>query len=97
MWGNRKLVIEFKSRLKNITRDFDDAQKMFNEINCIVCWDVSDDDVQALSDTGITVDRIETSPIAASAPQIIPNSTHRLILSGFVQPIYVIDLKLALS
>jgi hypothetical protein len=48
LWGNRRLVIEFKSRLKNITRDCDDAQKIFNEINCLVCWDVSDDDARAL-------------------------------------------------
>lgn len=97
LWGNKKLVIEFKSRLKNITKDFDDAQKMFDEINCIVCWEVSDEDVQALSEIGITVERLLPSPIAIPGPSIIPHSTHRLILSGFVQPIYVIDLKLALS
>jgi anti-sigma regulatory factor (Ser/Thr protein kinase) len=97
MWGNKKIVIEFKSRLRNITRDFDDAQKMFDEINCIVCWDVSDEDVQALRDVGITVERIESSPISPKNPQIIPNSTHRMILSGMVQPIYVIDLKSVLS
>jgi hypothetical protein len=95
--GNKKLVIEFKSKLKNITRDFDDALKMFNEINCIVCWEVSDDDVQALRDIGITVEKIETSPVLGSPPPLIPHSTHRLILSGFVQPISVIDLKLVVS
>jgi molecular chaperone HtpG len=93
LWGNKRLVIEFKSRLKNITRDFDDAQKMFNEINCLVCWDISDDDVQALADLGITVERIERSPLSTTSAPIIPHSTHRMILSGFVQPIYVIDLK----
>ena len=97
LWGKRKLVIEFKSKLRNIVRDFDDAGKMFNEINCIVCWEVSDEDIQALSKIGITVERIVPSPIAAGNSQIIPNSTHRLILSGFVNPIYVIDLKLIFS
>jgi hypothetical protein len=96
LWGNRKIVVEFKSKLRNITRDFDDALKMFNEINCIVCWDVSDQDVQALSDIGITVQRIEPSPIAGPSSSIIPHSTHQLILSGFVNPVSVIDLKLAL-
>ncbi|MBI3664327.1 MAG: ATP-binding protein [Acidobacteria bacterium] len=97
LWGNKKLVIEFKSRLRNITKDFDDAQKMFNDINCIVCWEITDEDRQALAEIGITVERLESSPIAVPNPQVIPHSTHRLILSGFVQPIYVIDLKLVLS
>jgi molecular chaperone HtpG len=97
LWGNKKLVIEFKSKLRNITRDFDDMLKMFNEINCIVCWDVSDQDVQALRDMGITVEKLEPSPIAGVDPSAIPNATHRLILSGFVSPISVIDLKAVLS
>jgi hypothetical protein len=97
LWGHKKLVIEFKARLKNITRDFEDAQKMFNEINCLVCWEVSGEDVQALADLGITVEKIDPSPLSTTSAPIVPHATHRMVLSGFVQPIYVIDLKVVLS
>ena len=97
LWGKRKIVVEFKSKLRNITRDFDDAAKMFNEINCVVCWDVTDEDIQALRDTGITTEKIGISPIAEPSHSMIPHSTHRLVLSGFVQPVYVIDLKAVLA
>ena len=93
-WGRKKLVIEFKARLKNIIRDFNDAQKLFNEIDCIVCWNVSEDDKDLLrSKLGIEVEEIEENVLSQRHTQIIPHSTHKLLLSGFTKPIYVIDLK----
>ncbi len=92
-WGNKKLVIEIKSRLKNILRDFNDEQKLFDEIDAIVCWDVSEEDKQAMSNKGIELEQISTSSLSSSRPKQVPNSTHELILSGFTKPIYVIDLK----
>jgi hypothetical protein len=96
MWGNKKLVLEFKSKLSSIIRDFDDAQKMFNEINGIVCWEVTDSDIQAMNAIGITVERIQTSPLTGQGSNILPHATHTMLLSGFIPPIYVIDLKLVL-
>ena len=92
-WGNKKIVFEIKSKLKNILKDFNDEQKMFDEIDCIVCWDVSDEDKQAMKNRGIELEKIEFSSLSSGNNKIIPNSTHQLILSGFVAPIYVIDLK----
>lgn len=92
-WGHKKLVFEIKSKLKNVLKDFNDEQKMFDEIDCIVCWNVSDEDNQAMKNRGITLESLELSTLSSSVSKIIPNSTHKLILSGFVAPIYVIDLK----
>lgn len=92
-WGNKKIVFEIKSKLKNILKDFNDEQKMFDEIDCIVCWDVSDEDNQAMKNRGITLEEIEFSSLSSLSNKIIPNSTHKLILSGFISPIHVIDLK----
>ncbi|WP_281989326.1 ATP-binding protein [Aquimarina aggregata] len=92
-WGNKKLVVEIKSRLKSILRDFNDEQKLFDEIDAIVCWDVSEEDEQAMSDKGINLEDISTSSLSPSNPKQIPNSTHELILSGFTKPIYIIDMK----
>ena len=91
-WGNKKLVFEFKSKLKNILRDFKDQQKMFNEINCIVCWDVDDEDKQAMHNKGLTLNDIKMSPLSTDA-SLLPHATHQLVLSGFVSPIYIIDMK----
>lgn len=96
-WGSKKLVIEFKSRLKNIIKDFNDARKLFDEINCIVCWDVSDNDKDMLRKRlSIDVEKIEPSVLTEHS-QIIPHSTHKLLLSGLIKPIYVIDLKKVLE
>ena len=96
-WGTKKLVFEFKSRLKNIVKDFSDAQKLFNEIDCIVCWGITDDDKDILSaKLGIDVEEVAEN-ILSQRTQVIPHSTHKLLLSGFVKPIYVLDLKKILS
>lgn len=92
-WGRKKLVIEFKSKLKNIIKDFNDSQKLFDEIDCIVCWDVSDEDRQMLrSRLGVEIEEIEPN-ILSQRTQTIPHSTHKLLLSGFTKPIYILDLK----
>ena len=92
-WGRKKLVIEFKSKLKNIIKDFNDAQKLFDEIDCIVCWGVSDEDRQMLRlRLGIEIEEIAPN-ILSQRTQIIPHSTHKLLLSGFTKPIYILDLK----
>ncbi len=92
LWGSKKLVIEFKSKLKNIIKDFSDAKKMFDEINCIVCWDVTEEDIQAFKKVGVDLEEISAS-IFSKSDDVIPNSTHKLSLSGFTRPIYIIDLK----
>jgi hypothetical protein len=93
-WGRKKKVIEFKSKLRNIVKDFNDAVKMFNEMDCIVCWDISEDDKQELrTKLAVEVEDIVVNPLGPENTQIFPNSTHKLTLSGFTAPVYVIDLK----
>jgi hypothetical protein len=93
-WGRKYKIIEFKSRLKNIVKDFNDAVKLFNEMDCIVCWDVSEDDKQELAaKLSVDVEELHTNPLAPEHSQTFPNATHKLTLSGFTAPIFVIDLK----
>ncbi len=47
--------------------------------------------------TLLTVDRIQTSPLSTPGASVLPHATHTLLLSGFIQPVYVIDLKLVLA
>ncbi len=92
-WGSKKVVIEFKSRLSNILKDFKDLKKMFDEINCVVCWDVTSSELQKMYNEQLTIDRIPTGNIFG-APTYFPHATHIMMLSGFQSPIYIIDLKI---
>ena len=96
LWGKKKIVIEFKSHLRNLARDFSDARKMFDEIDCVVCWEVTDEDRQTLADMGVNIDEIAESVFAQSVKKI-PHSTHILNITNFNNPIYVIDLKKVLT
>lgn len=96
MWGRKKIIIEFKSRLRNLARDFNDARKMFDEIDCVVCWEITDTDRQVMHDMGINLEEISTSVFARDTKKI-PHSTHIMNLSGFTNPLYVIDLKRLLT
>ncbi len=91
--GQRKqeVIIEFKSHLKNIKKDYSDYKKMFNEMNYIVCWEVTSDDIASLEKVGITVTPIVKSPLN-SGQECIECSTHRMDMIN-VSPVYVIDLK----
>lgn len=89
-WGKKNVVIEFKSSLSNIFKDFSDERKMFDEIDCIVCWEITDNDNIMAKKRGVLLEKIEPNPLARHKE--FPNATHRLILAN-VKSIYVVDLK----
>lgn len=91
-WGKKKIVIEFKAKLGAITKDFKDAQKYFDEIDCVVCWQITDHDRNELAKTGIDVQPIQPSAFSDESDQNLPNATHFMSIGG-INPIYVIDLK----
>ncbi|OEK64254.1 ATP-binding protein [Staphylococcus equorum] len=91
------VVIEFKSELRNIHKDFSDEQKLFDEIDCIVCWDVTETDKDKFHELGVSITKIKTSNRFSSTTETLPNATHKLELSGFTKPIYVIDMKIILN
>ncbi|WP_239709627.1 MULTISPECIES: ATP-binding protein [unclassified Mammaliicoccus] len=95
--GKGNVVIEFKSELRNIRKDFSDEQKLFDEIDCIVCWDVTEADKDKFHELGISITELKSSSMFSSEPEIFPNATHKLELSGFTKPIYVIDMKIVLN
>lgn len=81
---------EFKSHLRNIAKDFSEARKVFDEMDYVICWDVNDTDVQALSDFGINCEEIERGRLhQGDYPKSV---THRLSIPN-CNPVYVIDLK----
>ena len=91
--ANDRLIIEFKSHLKNIVKDFDDARKVFDEMDYIVCWEVTDDDAEKLHQLSITIERLDEVSLFSRVPMHISCCTHRLLINANVTPVYIIDLK----
>ena len=96
-WNNRTVIIEFKARLRNIVSDFDDARKMFDEMDYIVCWEVTDEDVAKLQRLSIAIEELQEDSLFGAAQTRIECCTHRLLINANVTPVYIIDLKRLLS
>lgn len=97
LWEKKRVIIEFKSHLHNIIQDGQDQIKLFNEIDCVVCWDVSEIDEQKFKDVSIALEEIPKTSVLNKTTDAFPHSTHILRYSNFAKPIYVIDLKLLLK
>ncbi|MBV1795863.1 ATP-binding protein [Siccirubricoccus sp. G192] len=89
-WKNRRVVLEFKYDLAGLFRDFSDEKKMFDEINVVVIWEVTENDRILAARRAMTVEEVEGSSFAVK--QIFPGVTKTLSL-GDVNPINVIELK----
>lgn len=92
-WNSRTVIIEFKSHLKNVVKDFDDARKVFDEMDYIVCWEVTDEDAEKLHRLSITIEPLDEVSLFSRIPMHISCCTHRLLINANVTPVYVIDLK----
>jgi molecular chaperone HtpG len=89
-WKNRRVVIEFKYDLNGLLNDFSEEKKMFNEINVVVLWEVTEEDRRLAARRGMTVEPAQSSPLMEQ--QAFPNANHRLSL-GDVTPIYIVEMK----
>ena len=96
-YKNHFVVMEFKSHLRNIIKDFDDLVKMSDEIDYIICWDVNDIDKTELYNRGLNLETIEKSELFNDHEEHIKEATHKIIISSVSKPIYVIDLKILIS
>lgn len=93
-WKNRRFVLEFKYNLADLFNDFTEERKMFNEINAVVVWEVTEIDRIQAERRGMIVNHIEESDLADYKG--FPNATKTLTL-GDVSPIYVVELRLLLN
>ena len=83
-------IYEFKSHLRNLTKDFSEARKVFDELEYVICWDVNDTDIRQLSNFGINCEEVEQGTLhTIDCPKSV---THRLSIPN-CNPVYVIDLK----
>ena len=89
--NNEFKIFEFKSHISNLLQDFSDSRKIFNEMNYVVCWEITDDDKKKFKREGIELDRIEDLNYTGEK-KWLDITTHYLMIKN-VAPVFVIDLK----
>ncbi len=79
-------IIEFKSKLSNLLPDLAKQIKYTSDIDCIVCYDVTDDDISKFEDAGFSVEILE------HPEDEFPCATHKVSLPR-AKDYWVIDIK----
>lgn len=91
------VTLEFKYNLKNIVKDFKTCKKMADEIDYVVCWDVSERDEDELNrKLGAKIEPIDISDYDKTC-RYMPEVTHKIVYSNYANPVYVIDLKIVIN
>ena len=86
--GQSDVVVEFKYALTALFRDFDDEAKLFDEIDIVVVWEVTERDHEVISSRGVNLHRIEQGLTGGE-----DSLFHYRLSLGIVRPIKVICLK----
>ena len=87
-YGQSDVVVEFKYALTALFRDFDDEAKLFDEIDIVVVWEVTERDHEIVRSRGVNLHPIEQG-LTGGAASIF----HYQLSLGPVRPIRVICLK----
>lgn len=88
-------IIEFKYHLRNIVKDFKTYRKMADELDYIVCWNVTEEDESELSkklNSDVKITPIDFDNYYKGL-KYMPEATHKISYSEIANPVYVIDLK----
>ena len=92
------VILEFKYHLKNIVKDFKTYKKMADEINYIVCCNVSEEDESELmKKLNAKIVKIDYENNYDKTCKYMPETTHIITYSEYANPVYVIDLKVILE
>ena len=89
--GKKGVVTEFKFDLQSLFRDFSDARKMFDEIDVVVIWDVTESDRKFISAKGLMLTDYSLSSLG-QVKRLFEESSYRLDLQN-VRPIEVICMR----
>ena len=87
-YRNSDVVVEFKFALSSLFRDFDDEIKLFDEIDIVVVWEITEQDYEVTKSRGVGLHKYEEGLVGEHDPLF----QYHLSL-GIVSPIRVICLK----
>jgi hypothetical protein len=89
-YGGNNLVLEFKYDLIGLFNDFSSARKMFDEVNVVVVWEITEADRARANDRGIEIEEI------ADEQRIFPLTHFRMEIDA-VAPVEVLEIKKLIS
>jgi molecular chaperone HtpG len=88
-YRNSDIVVEFKQSLGGLFSDFDDEAKLFDQINVVVIWDVTEQDRKIISSRGLDLQEIEEG--LTSSPS--ESKFHFNLVLGPTTPIKVLCIR----
>lgn len=89
--GVRSQVLEFKFDLSGLFRDFSDERKMFDDINTLVLWEITEKDRSLVAKRGLTISEIGSGLLAVK-PSKFPCAHYNLNLDG-VKSIEILSMR----
>jgi molecular chaperone HtpG len=89
-YDGNNLVLEFKYDLIGLFNDFSSARKMFDEVNVVVVWEITEADQARAKDRGIEIEEI------ADEQRIFPLTHFRMEIDA-VAPVEVLEIKKLIS
>lgn len=90
-WTKRNIVLEFKFDLSGLFKDTTDQRKLFDQIDVLVVWEITEKDILYVKRWGLGLEDIPTSTLN-DASETFPLASKYLTLSG-VSPIQIIVMK----
>lgn len=89
--GARSQVVEFKFDLAGLFRDFSDERKMFDEINTVILWDITEKDRGIVAKRGLTLSEIGSGLLSTKKSKF-PEAHYMLNLDG-VKSIEIVSMR----
>lgn len=89
--GAKSQVVEFKFDLAGLFRDFSDERKMFDEVDTVVLWEITERDRSILSRRGLTLSEIGAGLLSKSSSKF-PNAHYQLHIDG-VNSVEIVSMK----
>lgn len=89
--GNRSFVVEFKFDLAGLFRDFTDERKMFDEVDLVIIWDVTERDRKLAATRGLGLEEISSGVLSGQASRF-SGSHYRMNIDG-VKSIEILSMR----
>lgn len=77
----KSFVLEFKYDLSGLFRDFTDERKMFDEVDLVVVWEITEKDRKTASNRGLTITSVEGGVLSAGDTRF-PGAHYRMNIDG---------------
>ena len=88
-YKKRDVVIEFKHSLAGLFKDFNDERKLFDQVDIVVLWDVTESDRKIVASRGVSLTEENKSELSSSKDDIFKYS----LSLGPVKPIKIISVR----